>query len=58
MRQILVDWLVDVSEHFELQLPTLHLAVSLLDKYLSAQMHPQLKSSLQLIGTACMKIAD
>jgi len=35
MRQILVDWLVDVSEHFELQLGTLHLAVNLVDKYLT-----------------------
>ena len=34
MRAILVDWLVDVSVHFEVQTETLHLAVCYLNRYL------------------------
>jgi hypothetical protein len=58
MRQILVDWLVDVSEHFDLQSSTLHLAVELLDTYLNDEPEPLMKSNLQLVGTCCLKIAD
>ncbi len=53
-----MDWLVDVNEHFELQFFTLHLSISLLDRYLQQQREPQPKTNLQLIGTACIKIAD
>ena len=33
MRQILVDWLVEVSEEYKLQTETLHLAVNYIDRY-------------------------
>ena len=33
MRCILVDWLIDVSIHFEVWDETLHLAVSYIDRY-------------------------
>lgn len=56
MRSILIDWLVDVSVHFELQNETLHLAVSYLDRVLSETNLD--KSKLQLLGVTCMKIAD
>jgi hypothetical protein len=58
MRQILVDWLVDVGEHFDLQPHTVHVAIQLLDRFLASEAAPQPKTHLQLIGTACMKIAD
>lgn len=33
MRQILIDWLVDVHDSFELKEQTLHLALSFLSDY-------------------------
>ena len=56
MRSILVDWLIDVSVHFEVKDETLHLAVSFIDRTLS---HMKVdRSKLQLVGVTCMKIAD
>lgn len=56
MRAILVDWLVDVSVHFNVMSETLHYAVNYIDRAL-AQMQVE-KTKLQLVGVACMKIAD
>ena len=56
MRQILVDWLVEVSEEYKLQTETLHLAVNYIDRFLSL-MSVQ-RSKLQLVGTAAMFIAS
>jgi cyclin-A len=56
MRSILVDWLVDVSVHFEVMGETLHFAVSYIDRTLSTIVVE--KNKLQLVGVACMKIAD
>lgn len=56
MRSILIDWLIDVSVHFELSNDTLHLAVVYLDRALSEMIID--KSKLQLLGVTCMKIAD
>lgn len=56
MRSILVDWLVDVSVHFEVMNETLHFAINYIDRTLS---NIQIdKSKLQLVGVACLKIAD
>lgn len=35
MRSILVDWLVDVSVHFEVMSETLHYAINYIDRTLS-----------------------
>lgn len=35
MRSILVDWLVDVSVHFEVMSETLHFAINFIDRTLS-----------------------
>ena len=35
MRAILVDWLIDVSVHFEVMSETLHYAISYIDRSLS-----------------------
>ena len=56
MRSILVDWLLDVSVHFEVMGETLHLAVGYIDRVLSKMAVD--KSKLQLVGVTCMKIAD
>jgi cyclin A len=56
MRAILVDWLVDVSVHFEVMSESLHFAVSYIDRTLSKIQVE--KTKLQLVGVACMKIAD
>ena len=56
MRSILIDWLIDVSIHFELSNETLHLAVAYLDRVLSEKIIDRPK--LQLLGVTCMKIAD
>ena len=60
MRMVLVDWLIDVSMHFELKFETLHLAVQYLQRFLSKpssciKVH---KQNLQLVGVAAIKIAD
>lgn len=53
MRAILVDWLVEVQESFELNHETLYTAVKLTDLYLSKKQVK--KEDLQLIGaTACL----
>eukprot|EP00826_Nyctotherus_ovalis_P011840 TRINITY_DN13082_c0_g5_i1.p1 TRINITY_DN13082_c0_g5~~TRINITY_DN13082_c0_g5_i1.p1 ORF type:complete len:309 (+),score=78.07 TRINITY_DN13082_c0_g5_i1:480-1406(+) len=56
MRSILVDWLIDVSVHFELTQETLHLAVTYLDRTLSELAID--RSKLQLLGVACLKVSD
>merc|ERR1719385_587387 len=53
MRAILVDWLVEVQESFELNHETLYTAVKLTDLYLSKKQVR--KEDLQLVGaTACL----
>lgn len=55
MRSILIDWLVEVSEEYKLNIETLYLAVNYTDRFLS-QMNV-LRGKLQLVGTASMYIA-
>ena len=53
MRAILVDWLVEVQESFELNHETLYTAVKITDLYLSKKQVK--KEELQLVGaTACL----
>ena len=55
MRTILVDWLVEVQENFELYHETLYIAVRLVDSYLSRR--EVKREYLQLVGATCMLIA-
>lgn len=56
MRAILVDWLVEVQENFELFHETLYLAVTITDHYLSqTSVHREM---LQLVGSTAMLIAS
>ncbi|XP_043952945.1 G2/mitotic-specific cyclin-B3 [Gambusia affinis] len=55
MRAILIDWLVEVQENFELFHETLYLAVKLTDHYLSEV--PIHRDMLQLVGSTALLIA-
>uniref|UniRef100_W8BNW8 G2/mitotic-specific cyclin-A n=2 Tax=Ceratitis capitata TaxID=7213 RepID=W8BNW8_CERCA len=56
MRTILIDWLVEVSEEYNLDTETLYLSVSYIDRFLSQM--SVVRSKLQLVGTAAMYIAS
>ncbi|XP_050105329.1 cyclin-A3-4-like isoform X3 [Malus sylvestris] len=56
MREILVDWLVEVAEEYQLATDTLYLTVSYLDRYLSS--YAVSRSKLQLLGVCCMFVAS
>ena len=56
MRQILVDWLVDVHQSFELKEQTLYLALIYLNQY--ASQHEITKHEYQLVGISCLWIAS
>ncbi|KAK1362988.1 Cyclin N-terminal domain-containing protein [Heracleum sosnowskyi] len=56
MRGILVDWLVEVSEEYQLVPDTLYLTVHLIDLFLSEYYIE--RKTLQLLGITCMLIAS
>lgn len=56
MRQILCDWLNEVSEEYKLTRETLHLAVNYVDRFLARMMVA--RGRLQLVGTAAMFLAS
>uniref|UniRef100_A0A8D2LVF6 G2/mitotic-specific cyclin-B3 n=1 Tax=Varanus komodoensis TaxID=61221 RepID=A0A8D2LVF6_VARKO len=56
MRAVLVDWMVEVQENFELTHETLYLAVKLMDHYLAKV--TTTRDKLQLIGSTAILIAS
>ncbi|KAM8742369.1 cyclin-A1 [Acanthopagrus schlegelii] len=56
MHVILVDWLVEVVQDYQLRSETLHLAVNYLDRFLSCTACVK-RGKLQLVGTAALLIA-
>jgi cyclin B len=56
MRSLLVDWMVEVQESFELNHETLYLSVKLVDLYLTKILVS--KEILQLLGAAAIFIAS
>lgn len=56
MRALLIDWMVEVQESFELNHETLYLAVKLVDLYLTKMTVG--KETLQLLGAASLFIAS
>ena len=56
MRSLLVDWMVETQENFELNHETLYLAVKLVDLYLSKTTVN--KEKLQLVGAAALFVAS
>ncbi|KAK6916368.1 Cyclin, C-terminal domain [Dillenia turbinata] len=55
MREILIDWLVEVAGEYRLTSDTLYLAVSFIDRFLSS--HAISRGRLQLLGVSCMLVA-
>uniref|UniRef100_A0A803NA89 Cyclin-like domain-containing protein n=1 Tax=Chenopodium quinoa TaxID=63459 RepID=A0A803NA89_CHEQI len=55
MRAILVDWLIEVHNRFELMPETLYLTINLVDRFLSSKSVP--RRELQLLGIGAMLIA-
>jgi hypothetical protein len=56
MRSILLNWLSEVSEVYQLHRETYYLAVDFFDRYLSVQSNVP-KQQLQLIGVTCLFMA-
>jgi len=56
MKQILIDWLIDVHQSFQLKEETLHLAILYLEEYQLLQ--PIRKEDYQLVGVTCLWIAS
>lgn len=56
MREILIDWLAEVTEEYKLSSDTSFLAVSCIDRYLSLKAIR--RSKLQLLGVSCLLIAS
>ncbi|XP_077163625.1 G2/mitotic-specific cyclin-B3 isoform X2 [Paroedura picta] len=56
MRAILVDWMVEVQENFDLTHETLYLAIKLMDHYLAKV--SSMRDKLQLIGSTAILIAS
>jgi hypothetical protein len=56
MRFVLIDWLVEVHESFELKEQTLHLAVVYLNEFTSKV--EVTKHEYQLVGITCLWIAS
>ncbi|XP_044467849.1 G2/mitotic-specific cyclin S13-7-like [Mangifera indica] len=56
MRAILVDWLIDVHQKFELSPETLYLTINIIDRFLAVKNVP--RRELQLLGMGAMLIAS
>ncbi|POM71383.1 Cyclin-like protein [Phytophthora palmivora] len=56
MRAVLVDWLVEVHQRFELEAQTLFLTVNYIDRYLAQA--PVKSQRFQLVGVAALLIAS
>lgn len=59
MRSILIDWLVEVAQEYALLPDTLHLACSLIDRYLGSPRGEKVAHTrLQLVGVSALLIAS
>ncbi|KAL7134262.1 hypothetical protein ABFS83_11G014600 [Erythranthe nasuta] len=56
MRAILIDWLVQVHQKFDLSPETLYLTINIIDRYLASKTTPM--KELQLVGMSSMLIAS
>jgi len=56
MRGVVVDWLVEVAEEYELVSDTLYFCVAYIDRFLSLNVIS--RQRLQLLGVAAMLIAS
>lgn len=59
MRSILIDWLVEVAQEYALLPDTLHLACSLIDRYLGSPRGERVAHTrLQLVGVSALLVAS
>ncbi|KAF5958699.1 hypothetical protein HYC85_005924 [Camellia sinensis] len=56
MRAILVDWLIEVHNKFELMPETLYLTINIVDRYLASK--TVMRRELQLVGISAMLMAS
>ncbi|KAK4345907.1 hypothetical protein RND71_036083 [Anisodus tanguticus] len=56
MRAILIDWLIEVHQKFELNQETLYLTINIVDRYLAVTTTS--RTELQLVGISAMLIAS
>lgn len=56
MREILVDWLVEIVDEYKFVSDTLYLTISYIDRFLSS--HALSRNKLQLLGVSSMLIAS
>jgi len=57
MREVLVDWLVEVQQQFKLLQETMFLTMDLVDRYMAIKGSEISRSQLQLIGVSAMFLA-
>jgi cyclin E len=57
MREILVDWMMEVAEEFMIKRDTVYVAVDYVDRYISLADYELPKNELQLIGTSALYMA-
>lgn len=57
MREILIDWMIEVCEEFMLKRETLYISINFIDRYLMLAPYEIPKNELQLIGVSAMFIA-
>merc|ERR1711860_83956 len=58
MRAVLVDWLIQVHQQFNLLQETLYLTIAVLDRFLQVYAGKVERKQLQLVGVAAMFIAS
>jgi len=57
-RAALIDFVIGLANTLSLTDYTLHLAASVIDKYLALQEEPLAPDRLQVVGATCLKVAD
>jgi len=57
MREILVDWMMEVAEEFMIKRDTVYMAVDYLDRYIFLAEYEIPKNELQLIGVTALYTA-
>jgi hypothetical protein len=57
MREIMLDWMMEVCEEFMIKRDTMYIAVSLIDRYISMADYDIPKTELQLIGVTSLYLA-
>jgi cyclin E len=57
MREILIDWMMEVCEEFMIKRDTLYISVNFIDRYISMTDYEIPKNELQLIGVTSLLVA-